>query len=81
MGSLQKPFSGGSRPLGTKCNQEKCQGQTSIWFFSDFLSQLRGSPSCKESSGQEGLWIHHFAGHWGLNAKQALQNQHFMKKV
>ncbi len=23
-GSLQKPFSGGSRPLGTKRNQDKC---------------------------------------------------------
>ncbi len=27
LGCLQKNISGGSRPLGTKCNQEKCQGK------------------------------------------------------
>ncbi len=36
LGSLQKPFSG-----GTKGNQEKHQGQGSIWFFSDRLGVLQ----------------------------------------
>ena len=46
----------------------------------NFISQLRSAPSRKEASSQ-GSWIHHIAGHRGLNAEQALQNQHFVKKV
>ena len=80
LGSLQKPFSGGSIPMGTKRNQEKCQGQARIWFFSYFIYQLKGAPSRKEASSR-GQWIHRIAGHRLLNAEQALQNQHFVKKV
>ncbi len=37
-------------------------------------------PSRQEASSR-GPCIHRMAGHWGLNAEQALRNQHFVKKV
>ncbi len=64
---------------GDEMQPGESQVHPSIWFFIDFISKLRGAQSRKEVSSQE-PWIHCIAGYQGLNAEQALQNQHFCEE-
>ncbi len=79
--SLQKSLAGDPRQAsGDKNNPGIVSRSSLLMVLPTFISQLRGVPSCKEASSR-GLSTHRIAGHRGLNAEQALQNQHFVKKV
>ena len=71
-GSLKKPFS------GDESNQEKRQGHLVLQRF-HLLAK-----GCSESQGSVKPGTvnpPHCGTYRGLNAEQALQNQHFVKKV
>ncbi len=52
-GSLPNPFTGGSGPLATNINQDKCLGQAVFWICASFISQLRGAPSREDESSRD----------------------------